>query len=240
MASKKATLQFVAIGLIAALTGISVYSYTSGVESRVKRSFETKALYIAIRQIPAGTTISSALNTGSIESRQFPVISSPSNALQEVTKVDSTLVARYTVQPGQILLNDTFGVTGNPTGALVIPNGMIAVTIQVNDAAKVASFVQPGSEIAIFASGQVTTSDSVSTQVLLPEVLVLAVGNQVLPSTNQVAGVSSSLVTLAVTPIQAKKLIHASQNFTLYFGLLGTSVKFDFTGPATNSSLFNQ
>jgi pilus assembly protein CpaB len=236
----RTNLQLIFIFVLAGVTGLSVFAYTSGVESRVRKTYETKPLYIAVRQIPAGTSVTSAINTGSIEPRQFPVVSAPSNALSSLNQVDGNLVTRYTIQPGQILLDDSFGISGNQTGALVIPDGMMAVTVQIQDAAKVANFVQPGSKVAIYASGQVTNKEDISTQILLPEMLVIAIGDQVLATNSSSTSASSSLVTLAASPIQAKKLIHASQNFTLYFGLLGSKVLPDISSPIKNSTVFDR
>jgi pilus assembly protein CpaB len=236
----RANLKLVAILLLSILTGVSVFSYTSGVEERVRKSYETKPVYIATRQIPAGTNVSSALNTGSIETREFPVVSAPSNALEFINQIDGNLVARYTIQPGQILLDDSFGTSGNQTGSLIIPDGMMAVTVQVQDSAKVANFVRPGSKIAIYATGQVKASEDTTTQVLLPEILVLAIGDQVLATDSSSGSANSSLITVSVSPAQAKKLIHASQNFTLYFGLLGSKVQPDLTSSISNSNIFQR
>lgn len=236
----RGNLKLAAILLLSVLTGLSVFSYTSGVEQRVRKSYQTKPIYIATRQIPAGTNVSSAINTGSIEARDFPVVSAPSNALEFINQIDGNLVARYTIQPGQILLNDSFGTSGTQTGSLIMPDGKMAVTVQVQDAAKVANFVRPGSKIAIYALGQVGDTNEPLTQVLLSEVIVIAIGDQVLSTDTLSSSANSSLITVSVTPIQAKRLIHASRNFSLYFGLLGSNVQPDLTSPITNSNIFDR
>lgn len=222
--------------ILALVTGYAVFAYTSGVESRVKLEYSTKPLFIAVRQIPAGTSVSSAIATGAIESKQFPVSSAPSNAIDALDNIDDKLVARYTIQPGQILLEDNFALSASQTGVLVIPEGKVAVSVRVEDAAKVGNFLQPGSKVTIYVNGEAGEAKINRTQVLFQELLVLAVGDQVLSNNSLI---TNSLVTLAVTPPQAKVLIHASQNFVLYFGLLGAKVQPDLSEPVSSSNVFN-
>ena len=215
---KKSTLQFVAIACLAGISGLAVFTYTSGVESRVRSSQETTDVYITTKQIPIGTGLGSALNQGYLESRKFPLASVPTGAVNKIDARNSELLALQTLQPGQILLASNFGITAANTGALVIPDGQLAITVSLSDPARVASFLQPGSEISIFVTGQ--SGNSKFTQVLIQRAQVLAVGDQVLPNPNGVAGSNTSaLVTVAVSPTQAKRLIHASQTLSLYFGL---------------------
>jgi pilus assembly protein CpaB len=240
MKLSRINLQIVVIAIFSLLIGIAVYSYTSGVEARVKKEYSTQTLYIATRQIPAGTSVSSLVSTGSIEARQFPISASPSNAISSINQIDGNLVARYTIQPGQILLNDSFAIGTNQTGSLVIPDGKVAVTLSVETPAKVGNFLQPGSKVSIYGTGEVSDSNTVQTQVLLQEVLILAIGNQVLSTSGIVSDSNANLVTVAVTPSQAKTLIHASKNLTLYFSLLGARVQPDLSSPISNASVFNR
>jgi hypothetical protein len=54
---KKSTVQLVAIILLSVLAGLSIYTYTSGVESRIRASEQTSPVYIELKQIPIGTAI---------------------------------------------------------------------------------------------------------------------------------------------------------------------------------------
>ncbi len=234
---KKTTVQFIVIILLSVLSGLSIYTYTSGVESRLRSSQKTAVVLIALKQIPIGTALGSAINQGYIEERKFPHESVPTLALEAVNATNSDLVALQTLQPGQLLLQSNFGVSAANTGALIIPDGQLAITVSLSDPARVASFLQPGSEISIFATGQ--NGDTKFTQVLIPRTQVLAVGNQVLPSPDGAAGGNSSaLITVAVTPIQAKRLVHASQTLTIYFGLRTAGVDFGVSDPVTDKSIF--
>ena len=236
---KKSTLQFLAIVCLSAIAGFAVFTYTSGVESRVRSSQVTTDVFITTRQIPIGTGLGSALNQGYLESRKFPLDSVPTGAINRVDAQNSELLALQTLQPGQILLTSNFGITAANTGALVIPDGQLAITVSLSDPARVASFLQPGSEISIFVTGQ--SGNSKFTQVLIQRTQVLAVGTQVLPNPNGVVGSNSSaLITVAVSPTQAKRLVHASQTLSLYFGLRTAGVDFGISNPVTDASILGQ
>jgi pilus assembly protein CpaB len=235
---KKTTVQFIVILLLSVLSGLSIYTYTSGVESRLRSSQQTTAVLIALQQIPIGTALGSVINQGYIEEKQFPQEAVPTQALSSVNASKSDLVALQTLQPGQLLLQNNFGVSAANTGALVIPDGQLAVTVSLSDPARVASFLQPGSEITIFVTGQ--SGNTKYTQVLIPRTQVLAVGSQVLPTPDGASGGNTSaLITVAVTPLQAKRLVHASQTLSLYFGLRTAGVDFGSSTPVTDDSLFN-
>ena len=103
---------------------------------------------------------------------------------------------------------------------------MLAVTVMIGEPEKVASFLQPGSEIAIYGT-KVGTSGARITSVIFPQITVLAIGNQILADTSgQAPATSSVLITLAVTPDQALKLIHATRTENLYFALRSDGVDF--------------
>jgi len=233
---KKSTVQLVAIILLSVLAGLSIYTYTSGVESRIRASEQTSPVYIALKQIPIGTALGSAINQGLIELKQFPKASSPSQAITLVNTANANLVAMQTLQPGTIILQNNFGITAANTGALVIPDGQLAVTVSLSDPAHVASFLQPGSEITIFVTG---SSNKVQyTDVLISRTQVLAVGSQVMPTANGGStGNTSPLITVAVSPTQAKRLVHASQTLNLYFGLRTTGVDFGTSPAVTDETL---
>lgn len=236
MKSKSLNVQLVVILTLALLASISVYAYTSGVENRVRKNYATTGIYIAVQQVTAGSTFDSALNLAQIESRQFPIASLPSNALRTTDNMNPNLVAKYTIQPGQIVLRDSFDTQGVNTGLLVIPQGKLAITITVSDAARVANFVEPGSQVAIFATGG--NEDKNKTELLLEKVQVLAIGEQVVSSGTQVASSNNTLVTLSLSPEEASKVIFASQFYSLYLGLLGAEVKFPANTTVNNQNLF--
>jgi pilus assembly protein CpaB len=84
------------------------------------------------------------------------------------------------------------------------------------------------------------------TRVLLDDALVIAVGSTSLtPSTAPAAGQSQTaaagaLVTVALPPATAAKLVHGIQTGTLYAGLRGTDTNSAPGQIVNNSTLFNK
>lgn len=217
-----ASLQITVIFVLSLLVGISIFSYTASVERRVIATQELQSIYLASKQIISGTSLGDALQNGSLEQKKFPVISIPSGAIKNIDTLNSKLVALQNIQPGQIIVESNFGVATARTGSLVIPDGQVAVTITLGEPNHVGSFIQPGSEVVIFATGKQDAQKA--TKILLPRALIIAIGNQVVPVNGPTTSATSSLITLAVSPQQAAKLIHGIQTLSLYFGLLGNSV----------------
>ena len=63
----------------------------------------------------------------------------------------SDLVALGTIYPGEQIIAPKFGSLGD-TESLVIPDDKMAVSVELTDPERVAGFVNPGSEVAIFVS----------------------------------------------------------------------------------------
>lgn len=233
---KKTTFQLIAIVVLSVLSGLAIYLYTSGVESRVLSRQQTTPVLIVLQQIPIGTPLGTAIKQGYAQEKQFPHDSVPAQVMPTTNSSNSELVALQTLQPGQILLQSNFGASAANTGALVIPDGELAITVSLSDPARVASFLQPGSEITVFVTGQ--KDKTKFTQVLIPQAKVLAVGSQVQPAPSGAAGTNNSaLITVAVSPQQAKRLVHASQTLSLYFGLRTTGVDFGLSTAVTDDSI---
>lgn len=232
--SSNSATRTVAMLSLSILAGLAVFFYTSGVETRVKSEISTANVYVVTQEIPLGTSVNSIITSNLVEKKAFPIPAIPTDALTEAMVQNNSKVALYALHPGQVLLMSNFGETANNTGALQIPNGKLAVTLSLPDPAHVASFIQPGSQITIYASGQ--DSNAKFTRVLIPATQVLAVGTQVVPNNS---GSSSSLITVLVSPEDSKRLIFATQNYSLYFGLRTDGVSFGPAGVITDKNLFN-
>jgi Flp pilus assembly protein CpaB len=113
-----------------------------------------------------------------------------------------------------------FSPAKNFASGLNIPQNSLAISISVDDVARVANFVVPGSRVVIFSTGNDSKRSESVTRILVSDALVLAIGSQVStpPSGTQV--VTSPLVTIAVSPFEAGQLIHASQNTKLSLALV--------------------
>ena len=257
-----------AVALVVAMLGtFAVFSYVSQVEAKTLTGAEPVDVLVATERLSSGTSGAAASKGGLVELVSMPRKSVPEGALTSLKGVGTqTLVSD--VFAGEVLLRAKFADQTARTGDLVIPKDKIAVSVELGDPQRVAGFVVPGSEVAIFAtidkkSGSATatatqTGDSTATvdvqaevddsftRLLLPRTSVIAVG----PATLRPApkgedeekgedAVAKAVLTVAVTQEEAERLVHGAQKGELYLALLSTSSK---TGPGmgvTNTSLFN-
>jgi pilus assembly protein CpaB len=99
----------------------------------------------------------------------------------------------------------------------MIPQGMRAVSVRVNDVVSVAGFVQPGTHVDVLATGSGSGSERQTTTVL-EIVLVLAVGKS-LDRNASADAQTAPVITLAVSPDDAQKLALVSQEGRIQLSL---------------------
>ena len=89
--------------------------------------------------------------------------------------------------------------------AVAIPDGMRAVSIQVNDVIGVAGFIQPGSRIDLILTGIPKEGMEMASKIVIENLQVLATGQNVQQDANGKPQ-TVPVVTLLVTPEQAEKI----------------------------------
>jgi pilus assembly protein CpaB len=205
--------------------------------------------------VPSGTTLKDAVQTGLIVKTSVVAKGKPVGALGAVDGSNGGLFALSDIQPGEYVLADRFGVKPVGTKAIEVPAGQVAVSISLADPARVGTFLTPGSKVVLYdtytpktASAQNETSSAATvqqTRVLLDDVLVIAMGQASLTPAPPVAGegeaaapVAGALMTVAVTPADAVRLVHGIQTGTLYAALRGTDAKVDLGKVVSEASLF--
>jgi Flp pilus assembly protein CpaB len=228
-------LQFYFVLFLASVVAIGLYIYTSGVETRASKNQELVNVLVTTGTIQPGTTLFQAQQSGLIAIKEFPISSKPLNAIDSVISGKENLVALKVIEEGQLILNSNFGTALIYSGGLEIPNGFVAVTIKADEQARVGSFLEPGSLVVVYTTGTFGNSNSI-TKVIVSSAKVIAVGGKVRTE----AGVQpifpgdAAMITLAVTPNSALRLVNAAQSFPIYLGLLGEG-----TSVGTNQSLSN-
>src|SRR5208282_4794885 len=100
----------------------------------------------------------------------------------------------------------------------MIPPGMRAVSVRVNDVVSVAGFVQPGTRVDVLATGNQGTSNEQQTTTVLENVAVIAVGKSLLESLG-VGEPTAPVITLLVSPDDAQRLTLASQEGRIQLAL---------------------
>ena len=236
--SSKLQLYFVLF--LASIVAVGLFIYTSGVESRATKSQQLVNVLVTTGTIQPGTTLFQAQQSGLIEVKQFPISSKPLNALDSSIAGKENLVALKTIESGQLILSSNFGAALIYSGGLDIPNGYVAVTVKADVQARVGSFLEPGSLVVAYTTGQIGNSNSI-TKVIVSSARVIAVGGKVRTE----AGVQTlfqgdeAMITLAVTPSSAIRLVNAAQTFPIYLGLLGEGTSVSANESLSNSQLLS-
>ena len=100
----------------------------------------------------------------------------------------------------------------------LIPPGMRAVSVRVNDVVSVAGFVQPGTRVDVMATGTQGSGGQPQTITVLQNVAVIAVGGSLLERLT--SGESNApVITLLVSPDDAQRLALASQEGRIQLAL---------------------
>lgn len=244
-----AVLAAVVVGLIGV---VAVMVYANGADSRAVAGQSPKTVFIAAKLVPAGTTASDAVAQGLIEPTQVAAKGLPVGALSTVDEATGKLLALTDIAPGEFVVASRFGTTPLGQKAIQVPGGQVAISVSLADPARVGAFVTPGSRIVIYdtyvpAAGAKGLADAgKETRVLLDDVLVIAMGSTSLtPSAADgqaapAAGGAGVLVTVALPPNTAAKLVHGIQTGTLYAALRGTDTKTNLGQVVTNATLFTK
>jgi pilus assembly protein CpaB len=237
--------------VVVALIGVvSVLFYASGADARAVADQRPQTVLIAAKLVPSGTSAADAVAQGLIVPTQVATKGLPAGALSKVDNATGKLLALSDIAPGEFVLASRFGTTPMGQKAIDVPNGQVAVSVALADPARVGEFVTPGSHIVIFdtySSSAVVTAagGGKQTRVLLDDVLVIAVGSTSLTPAAPVSGQSQAaapgtLVTVALTPDTATKLVHGIQTGALYAGLRGTDTKPNLGQIVTDATLFTK
>jgi pilus assembly protein CpaB len=211
------TLIVLAVAVITA--GVAAYGVSSAIKSMPVREVEigTVPVVVAAETIPVGTRLTR---------EQLRVISWPQRnpvpgAFADVQSVVNRGVIATLTENEPVT---SFKVAGPEAGAglpPVIPQGMRAVSVRVNEVVGVAGFVMPGTRVDLIVSvpddGQ---RGGAMSRTVVSNLLVLTAGTRYDrqdPKNTQPQ--PTSVVTLAVVPEDAERIALASQNGVISLAL---------------------
>lgn len=242
-----------------------VLVYARSADARALQGQQVVDVYVATKDIPAGTSAKDAVDRGWLRKESFSQKGVPAGALTEVSGPITQQVAATDIAAGEIVLSKRFADQRLGQAAVTVPEGFVAVTLQLTDPARIGPFLRPGSKIAVYDTynakdGQASNADRPNgakltnqsgdlhvTKVLLPSVEVLGVGADTLggtqvPTNQQRDGAQqapSALVTVAVSPPDAQRLVHATQTGALYAVLLGAGAEVKAGNSVLDTTLFS-
>ena len=254
----RARIVAIVIALVVALVGaVAVIGYAHRADKRAVAGQKVQTVYIAAKAVPTGTTAKSAADQGLITLQQVVAKGVPDGALTELPGNAGDVVALDAIPPGEIVLASRFGARSEVQTHTGVPAGMVAIAVGLSQPAAVKGFIRKGAHVAIYdtfnarnnagrprPAGAQLTNDKTSvraTRVVLPNVEVLDVVKSGGSSTTAQAPSSPTggplLVTVAVKPADAPRLVHAIQTGTLYAVLLGQGASIAAGSTATDNTV---
>src|SRR5580692_10477024 len=168
---------------------------------------DLRDIVLAARPLSVGTTVKPA----DIKLGKTPAVAFPKGAFAKPEEViDRPLISNILMD--EPILEGRLAARGSGVGlAPVIPVGMRAVTLRVNDVTGIAGFVLPGMRVDVLVTGHPPNSENsvTATPVQLQNLLVLSAGTVMQPDARGQA-MPAPTVTLLTTPEQAETLTLAS------------------------------
>jgi pilus assembly protein CpaB len=255
---KRRLLTITLAALLAVFGAAAVLSYVRQANDRAVAGLKAETVLMATGAIPAGTSLGEAQKEKLLTTEKVPVASLSADPVQSVTGANQNLVVSGPVGRGQLLVQQMLVKSAAQVtsgGPLNIPPRMIAVTMELCLPQAVAGYIGVGSYVAVFDtfstqkavsmaescgdSHSTEAVDAVYTQIVLPRVLILCVGQAPTgcgqsassasgstlsdPSTSSASSQGDVMVTLAVSQRDAERLITVEETGMPYLALTSTT-----------------
>jgi pilus assembly protein CpaB len=198
------------VSLVFALVVSSIFYQMSargnnGAQAKGPAALELKDVVVSARPLSLGTTI----KPGDIKIVKMASESFPKGAFSKDTEVlDRPVISN--ILADEPILDGRLAARGAGVGLnVVIPVGMRAVTIRVNDVTGVAGYVLPGSHVDVLVTGHPPGAEQTVTRTFLQNMQVLATG-QAMQADARGQAIQAPTVTLMATPDQAELLTLAN------------------------------
>ena len=170
-----------------------------------RRAVPEKPLVVAAEPLSPGT----AITAGVVKTTRIPENLFPKGGYSRVEDVVGRPVIS-SIGPDESVVDSRLAARGSGFGvAPMIPTGMRAVSVRVNDVAGVAGFVLPGMRVDVLVTGKPPGADDTFTATVLQNVTVLSAG-QTIQTDGKSQSMSVPVVTLLVDPLQAESLTLAA------------------------------
>jgi pilus assembly protein CpaB len=223
------------IGLIALLLGGFVaFLVYKNLQKPGAAAVVGEGVVIAADDIQVGTKIAAS----DLKLVQFPAATLPKGYYSKISQV----VGRGAILPisaGEFILPNRLAGENSGYGLpSLIPPGMRAVSVRVNDIVAVAGFVIPGTHVDVLLTGNPGNSGEQQTTTVLENVAVIATG-QKLERNSAGEPQSTPVITLLVSPDDGQKLTLASSQGHIQLALRNPlDTKQESVASVTTNSLY--
>ena len=212
MKAKTLILTFLAIGCgLLATTGVRRYLNTQRAAQASQTTEETATIVLARRDIPLATMVAKDM----LQEASWPKHILPRGAVVELDRIVGR-ATRCPIFAGEPIVRTKLADEGAQQGlAAVIPKGMRAIAVKVNEFSGVAGFLQPEAIVDVLVVVPRRSETNVTMcRTIIQEVRVLAVDQKMTRGDKESQIVDA--VTLLVTPQQAEHLSLAGNQGKLH------------------------
>lgn len=214
-------LTVLAVSLVFALVVSSIFYQMSARAGGSRRAENTDQVDVVVAAQPISVGVN--IKPDDVKIAKTPKSAFPKGAFSKVEEViDRPVISNILLD--EPILDGRLAARGSGLGlAPIIPVGMRAVTVRVNDVVGVAGFVMPGMHVDVLITGRPPSSGDapVLTNTVLQNITVLSAGKVLEPDARGQA-ISASSVTLLVTPAQAEILTLAGNETRIQLVLRNT------------------
>ncbi|GFP18831.1 pilus assembly protein CpaB [Candidatus Hakubella thermalkaliphila] len=222
--------------VLGAVAAFGVFAYVTSIKTSVEEKVEKVQVLVAGRNIPKWTPVTAIAKDISLAGipREYLV----EGVLTSLDKYKGHVTATQ-INKGEQITSTKFVLPEQAGLAFVIPDGLVAVSIQVDEVIGVSNLINIGDRVNVIATfeeateqtAEVLEGDPAITKTLLWNVQVLYVGTYVpsdgegqeqkafpAPSGQELKEITT--ITLAVTPLQAEKLVFSEDMGRVRLALL--------------------
>ncbi|GAA1628283.1 Flp pilus assembly protein CpaB [Georgenia ruanii] len=246
---KRRVLAALAAIVLAVLGGALVLAYVAGADQRAMAGMEPVRVLVITRPVPQGTPADQLGDAVAV--KELPATAVAGGALSTLDDLAGQ-VATTDLQVGEQLLAARFADPAMvDTGAVEMPTGMHQVSVLLDPSRVVGGRVRPGDIVGVFVS----LTDPARTRLTLDKVLVTAVQGGVAPPPEaeggtaavadgdaaagpDVAPTGAVMVTLAVNPPDAERLVFGAEHGTVWLSLESEDATTDGTRIVTEENVY--
>lgn len=176
------------------------YRLASGAAGRHSRE-QRKPMVVACKALPVGGMVT----RDSVQLRDVPESFFPAGACSRLEDVvDRPVISP--IQPDEPVVAARLADKGSGMGlAPLIPSGMRALSVRVNDVVGVSGFILPGMRVDVLVTGHPEGRNETVTRTVLQNIGVLSAG-QTTQADGKSQSIQAAVVTLMVNPQEAEAL----------------------------------
>jgi len=190
-------------GLIASA---AVMKYVRTLSEQKQIVPQTAPVVVSKVSIPAGGVILDS----QIEVVQRPIADIPSSSIKTL-KLAKGRIVRTTIFPGEIIMDERLVKPGSLGGLpSLIPHGMRAITLKVDETTSVSGFVRPGHFVDILTTIDVDGGEKTITKTILQNIRVIATGHEIENSQEEKKVKVIPTITVLATLAQSERIALAT------------------------------